>query len=193
MTADDVVSADERRTILGAALNELRVVGIDRFSIHGVAARVGVDPGVITGVWHDRRVLLMDAVLGGAQEQVPLPDTGTLRGDLAAYAQGQIAYHEAEQRRALFHLFLPNHGDDLDGTEVRTDFWAARVGRLSTMMERAAARGELREGVDPLEAMRMLIAALNFDTVYADSTVRPDYAAHVVDIFIRGVTRWPDD
>jgi hypothetical protein len=35
----------------------------------------------------------------------------------------------------------------------------------------------------------MLLAAINFDTVFTDGPVRPDYAEIVLDIFIRGVSR----
>ena len=189
MTTENAVSAQKRRKFVDAALTELALVGVDRFSIDRVARRVGVDPEVITAIWHDRRVLLMDAVLSNAQEHVPVPDTGSLRGDLTAYVRAQIEYHNSEQRRALFHAFLPNHANDLDGTEVRPDFWNIRIERMSVMLERAAQRGELRDGLDTSEAMKMLSAAINFDTVYTDGPVRPDYAEVVLDIFIRGVSR----
>jgi hypothetical protein len=84
---------------------------------------------------------------------------------------------------------LSNHSDDLDGTQVRPDFWNARVDQLSTMLTRAGARGELHDGVDPVEATRMLCAAVNFDTVYTDGPVRPDYVASMLEIFIRGISR----
>lgn len=189
MTTENAVSAQQRRTFVDAALAELGLVGVDRFSIERVARRVGVDPEVITAIWHDRRVLLMDAVLSNAQEHVPVPNTGSLRGDLTVYVRAQIDYHNSEQRRALFHAFLPNHADDLDGTEIRPDFWNIRIERLSAMLQRAAERGELREGLEVSEAMKMFIAAINFDTVYTDGPVRPDYAEVALDIFIRGVSR----
>lgn len=188
MMADNVASQQVRRTIVDAALAELAATGVDRFSIDRVAARVGVSPSVITDTWHDRRILLMDAVLSRAGEHVPVPDTGTLRGDLTEYVNAQIEYHSNERLRALFYAFLPNHSDDLDGTQVRPDFWNARVDRLSMMLTRAGARGELRDGVDPIEATRMLCAAVNFDTVYTDGPVRPDYVAVMLEIFIRGIS-----
>ncbi len=189
MTTENAVSARQRRKFLDAALAELALVGIDRFSIERVATRVGVDPQVIIAIWHDRRVLLMDAVLSRAREHVPVPDIGSLRGDLTEYVRAQIEYHNSDRRRALFHAFLPNHANDLDGTEVRPDFWSIRIEGMSVMLERAARRGELREGLDISEAMKMLLAAINFDTVFTDGPVRPDYAEIVLDIFIRGVSR----
>lgn len=189
MTTNEAVSAQQRRQFVDAALAELALVGVDRFSIDRVARRAGVDPEVLTAIWHDRRILLMDAVLSNAHEQVPVPDTGSLRGDLTEYVRTQIEYHNSERRRALFHAFLPNHTNDLDGTEIRPDFWNIRIEKTSTILRRAAERGELREDVDTSEAMKMFLAAINFDTVYSDGPVRPEYAAMVTEIFLRGVSR----
>ena len=186
---DDADAEAIRGVVLKAAFDELVDRGIDRFTVDRVAKRAGVEPDVIIAIWGDRRILLMDAVLSNAQEHVPVPDTGSLRGDLTAYVRAQIEYHNSEQRRALFHAFLPNHANDLDGTEVRPDFWNIRIERMSVMLERAARRGELRDGLDTSEAMKMLSAAINFDTVYTDGPVRPDYAEVVLDIFLRGVNR----
>lgn len=66
----------ERRVILDAALAEVVAKGIDEFTIEGAAARAGVDPAVITQVWGDRRVLLLEAQIGAATEWIPVPDTG---------------------------------------------------------------------------------------------------------------------
>ena len=90
MTTENAVSAQQRRKFVDAALTELALVGVDRFSIDRVARRVGVDPEVITAIWHDRRVLLMDAVLSRAREHVPVPDTGSLRGDLTEYVRASL-------------------------------------------------------------------------------------------------------
>jgi len=74
----------DRQAILDAALAEVVAKGIDEFTVEGVAGRAGVDPGVITQTWGDRRVLLLEAQLGGAAQWVPIPDTGSLRDDLQA-------------------------------------------------------------------------------------------------------------
>ena len=78
------ISAAPRR----AAFRELVDRGIDRFTVDGVAARADVDHETITAIWHDRRVLLMDALSSSSQSIIPLPDTGTLRGDRGELREG---------------------------------------------------------------------------------------------------------
>ena len=61
------------------------------------------------------------------------------------------------------------------------------------VLQRAAERGELREGVDALEAIRMFFAAYLFDLTFSDTPVRADYATQMLDIFFHGITRRPGD
>ena len=46
-----------------AAMAELAATGVDDFTLDGVAKRAGVDVKAIVAHWHDRRVLLMEAML----------------------------------------------------------------------------------------------------------------------------------
>ncbi|HNA51546.1 MAG TPA: TetR family transcriptional regulator, partial [Mycobacterium sp.] len=84
MTKPDDADAEAiREVVLKAAFDELVDRGIDRFTVDRVAKRAGVEPDVIIAMWGDRRILLMDAVLSSSESVIPIPDTGTLRGDLA--------------------------------------------------------------------------------------------------------------
>lgn len=184
----DEVSMKERDRILGAALDEFRIRGIDNFSMDGVADRAGVDPGLITRYWHDWRVLLMDAQLTRARRQIPTPDNGNIREDLHAYADSLVEVANTSQGRRWFHRNLPN-GLDTDLTEVRSDFWNIRFSELVPILLQAAERGEIRDDVDPLDVMRAFSAALYYDVIFADSPVRPDFAEQVIAIFLRGISR----
>jgi hypothetical protein len=64
-----------------------------------------------------------------------------------------------------------------------------RFNDFAPVLQRAAERGELRKGIDPMEAVRMFFSAYLFDVIFADTPVRPEYAAQMLDIFIHGITR----
>ena len=182
-TADAV-----RSRIVDAAAAELIDRGIDDFSIARVANRSGVDPTVIRTLWHDRRVLLMDAMLSTAEQIVPLSDTGSLRGDLGALVASLATLADTQTGRKRFHRLLAN-GRDADLTEVGADFWAYRFAAARPILERAAERGELRDGLDFDNVIRMFSAALYYDVIYLDAPVLPEFAEQVVDLFIRGIVR----
>jgi hypothetical protein len=111
-----------RGIILQAAFDELVVSGIDRFSFERVSARAGVDVGVIETIWHDRRVLLMDAVLSSSESIIAIPDTGSLRGDLALAVESAVAIAATRDGRRQFRSMLPLDRD-FDPTCVQKDFW----------------------------------------------------------------------
>jgi AcrR family transcriptional regulator len=176
-----------RRDIVGAAVQELRMRGIDEFSIDGVARRADMSPKVIYQGWHDRRVLLMEATLHAGGLPIRVPDSGGVRTDLMALTQSMAEARSTPEGRAVFSRLLPR-GEDIDLSEVRNDFWDIQEHRFADILRRATARGELRLGVDPMEACRMFVTAINYDLLIRDEPLRPDYLTQVIDIFIRGIT-----
>lgn len=175
-----------RDRIFDAARAELLESGIDRFSIEGVGRRAGVPPADIRVRWHDRRVLLMEALLVRTSDSEWNPDTGSLHTDLEAVSALAAQISGTGAGRALFHRVLPASGD-VDLAEIASDLWAARFRDAAQMLERAAHRGQLRDGVVPAEAIRMFTAAFYYDVIFGDSPVRPEYAEQVIDIFLHGV------
>jgi PAS domain S-box-containing protein len=169
-----------------AVLAELLDSGIDRFSIERVATRADVDAAVIRLQWHDRRVLLMDAMLARTSASAWNPDTGSLHTDLEAMSSLAVELSQTAAGRALFRRVLPG-GSDVDLAEISSDLWAARFRDAAQVLQRAVERAQLRDGIAPEEAIRMFAAAFYYDVIFNDSPVRPEYADHVVDIFLHGI------
>lgn len=130
----------------------------------------------------------MDAITTRAAQLVPTPDTGNLHDDLHAFAAATNMLADTEQGRRWFHRMLPT-GRYADLYEISSDFWDLRFNAVAPILHRAAQRGELRDNIDPGDALRMLSVALYFDVIFSDAPVRPDYASQVLDIFIRGIIR----
>ena len=175
-----------RDRVLNAALDEFRIRGIDDFSILRVAERAGVPAEYVESNWRSWRVLLMEAQLTRVREQIPTPDTGSLRGDLIELSESLTRSSQTTQDRRWFQRNLPNN-HDTDFLDVRKDFWDTRFADLAEIFARADARGELREGIDPVEAARLFCAAFFYDVTFADTPVRAPYGELVLDVFLRGV------
>ena len=185
---DDADAEAIREVVLKAAFDELVDRGIDRFTVDRVAKRAGVEPDVIIAIWGDRRILLMDAVLSSSESVIPIPDTGTLRGDLALAFDTAVTIASTREGRRQLYSMLPR-GRDFDPTEVQRDFWDNRLIAWAVTFRRAQQRGELREGIDPMAATRMLAAAVNFDVLFADNPISAEYVEQVLDMFLHGVVR----
>lgn len=77
--------------ILTATVELLSELGYDRMSIDAVAARAGVSKPTIYRRWPDGKEQLVSAAVVRCKEDMPVIDTGSLRGDLVALLEHTIA------------------------------------------------------------------------------------------------------
>src|SRR6202042_3362953 len=127
-----------------------------------------------------------DALLNFSEQQLPIPDTGSLREDLAAFAAELAAYLATPLGRALLHA-MTAAGEDPALADARTDFWQARYELASVMIERAVARGELPATVDGRLALEVLIAPLNFRALLTDEPPDQDLPRRLADLVLGGI------
>ncbi|MCB0940625.1 MAG: hypothetical protein KDB72_10365 [Mycobacterium sp.] len=96
---DDAAAENIRQMVLQTAFDELVDRGIDRFTVDRVRKRADVEPDLIITMWGGRRILLMDAVLSSSESVIPIPDTGTLRGDLAMAFEAAVSIASTREGR----------------------------------------------------------------------------------------------
>ena len=178
------VTPKNRSTIQFAALEELMAKGIDGLTTEGIAARAGVHPSVIIETWGGWRPLFLEAAISESRSRFPTPDTGNLRDDLLAVAAGVANVPEAGWFR---RMLAPGHAADL--SEIRADYWTVRAQDFAPIFQRADERGELIDDIDPVETIRMFFSACLHDVIFADTAIRSQYTARLVDLVLRGVTR----
>ena len=181
--------------LLDAAWRELVDVGYGRFTIEGVAARAGTSRPVIYRRWPDRATLAIAAVRHfGQTEQIPTPDTGSVRDDLIALlTQASKARSELA---ALFSVQMGKYYAETGRTpaELRADFLEARQQPfgIDQVLRRGIERGE----IDP-ERMTPRIAGLPGDLLRHEllMTLQPPAEEAVIeiidDIFLPLVTPRP--
>src|SRR6476469_1608721 len=78
--------------ILTAAIALVREVGYDAVTMDGIAARAGVGKATVYRRWASKEALVVEA-LGGILRAIPVPDTGTTRGDLLALLRVALAMY----------------------------------------------------------------------------------------------------
>ncbi|MET9531084.1 TetR/AcrR family transcriptional regulator [Streptomyces sp. NPDC006649] len=127
--------------------------GRDGFTGRDVAERAGVHEATLYRRWGTLDNLVLDVAASVAQlnEESPIPDTGSLREDLRAWATALVDDLSRPGGLALLRTVLAvrtdeSAGQDPDGGRGRdrqlTDFLAARGVVIQQVLDRAAARGE---------------------------------------------------
>lgn len=185
-------SARVRAAVLTATLDELLTNGVDGMSIAEIARRAGVHETSIYRRWGGKSALALDAVLDRVETHVAVPDTGTLRGDLLALLHGIAAFMQTTLGETLMRIAARH--DLAEYETVRSSFWSVRLGLGARILDRAQARGELRDGVDRRLAIEALVAPLSFRSLLTREPLDDEFITGVVDLILPGLVRpQPDD
>jgi hypothetical protein len=184
----DAVRAEIRARVMPAVIDELARWGVERFSVEAMAERHRLDASMIYRYWGDRQRLIVDAALADVESWGSVTDTGSLRGDLEAFARSVTDRINTDVGRTFLRVMAmgrPGHHDE----ETRAKFWEARFAVVRGVVDRASERGELREGVDPLAAVLIVMAPLQIRALYSDAAVDDDYCAAIADLAWHALVR----
>ncbi|MEE1825808.1 TetR/AcrR family transcriptional regulator [Streptomyces sp. BE20] len=175
-----------RRAVLTAALEILTEEGVARLGIAAVAARAGVNESTVYRRWGTREKLVLDAVLTGSSEGVPVPDTGAVRTDLAAFARALAEYLATPAGRSVARAASLS-SDDPDLAGAWQTFWQSRLDQAGAIVDRAVTRGELPAGTDTALALELLCSPLQTRSLLGHRPIEPDLPERLADMVLDGL------
>jgi AcrR family transcriptional regulator len=145
--------------LLDAAYAELIEGGLAAFTLDGVAARAQTSRPVLYRRWPTREDLVIAAIRHfDAHHRPPIPDTGTLRGDLIAMLKAANRHRMQLIAPVLAQLSGYFLETGRTPAELRRELIGDRVTSDSVIIARAVERGE----IDPAR-LTPRVAALPFD------------------------------
>jgi AcrR family transcriptional regulator len=145
--------------LLEAAYAELIEGGLNAFTLDGVATRAQTSRPVLSRRWQTREELVTAAIRHhDERHRPPIPDTGTLRGDLIAVLKGANQYRLQLIAPVLAQLSGYFLATGRTPAELRRELIGDRLTADSVIIQRAVDRGE----IDPAR-ITPRVAALPFD------------------------------
>ncbi|MEW2272652.1 TetR family transcriptional regulator [Streptomyces sp. SID685] len=115
---------------------------VEVLTIPAVAQRAGVNHTSIYRRWGNRDALLADVAVTQLEEHWPLPDTGSLRGDLLAWAEaGESSLTTPRGQLVMRALALSMPRGPQSGAG-RAQLFAGRIHAIEELRARAIRRGE---------------------------------------------------
>jgi AcrR family transcriptional regulator len=155
--ADDAPKLGRRRDpakdqqILDAAVDVLAETGFDGMTIDMVAARAGAGKATVYRRWASKNELVLDAVACLKKtdlDSMPIPDTGTLRGDLVAMIRPPTIDDAERKLKVMAGLasMLSSAPDLAEAANEAIVEPRARINRM--LLNRAVERGEISADVD---------------------------------------------
>ncbi|MGU3292971.1 TetR/AcrR family transcriptional regulator [Williamsia sp. M5A3_1d] len=145
----------------------------DTLTVPQVAERAGVNPTSIYRRWGGVAALLEEVAVAALTGDEPMPDTGSIRGDLEAWA-GIIVTDITRPERIVYLRAMVSARE---GTPGECPCWEIRDAQAGQMLARAADRGEsvptvaqvLNHIVAPL--YHHVVFGLHADEAFAHSLV----------------------
>ena len=147
LTGRPRIEGDREQEILAATIQVLAEVGYDRLTMDAVAKQAQASKATLYRRWETKAGLVIDA-LASTKGPTTSPDTGTLRGDLIETFCGHGGLTD-QHLVSVFASVITAIARDAEFAEAfRTTFVQAKMAATAAVWERAAARGELRDGID---------------------------------------------
>lgn len=183
------VEGDREQEILDATLTVLAETGYDRLTMDAVAAEAKASKATLYRRWSSKPELVVDAVCS-AKEHPPTPDTGTLRGDLLAAYCGLGGLGDARSMGVLAAVITAMARDEEFAQAYRRDFIGPKQRAMRLVLERAVARGEVRDDVDLDLVAPALPGIVLHRVLLLGEQATPDLVARVIDqIILPAVSR----
>ncbi len=171
--------------VLGAAMAELGAVGYVALRLEDVAARAGVAKTTVYRRWPTKAALITAALDELGRYDDPLPDTGTLRGDILAVLEDAMSRVGTPEGLAIARMVTTERGVPEVDALVRQLKDKSRNHRAKIVL-RAQERGQLPADADP-----HLILDCVFGVVFArlirfgEKTDRPT-CERLIDLVVTG-------
>jgi AcrR family transcriptional regulator len=180
-------SARVRDAVLQGALQAMAEHGPDGVTISEIARRAGVHATSIQRRWGSRESVMLDALLTYSQEKLPIPDTGSLRNDLIAFARSIAGYLATPLGRTVAHAMASTDDDPILAAN-RAGFWQARYDIARVIVDRAIDRREVPATTDPQLALEMLVAPLHFRQLLTRQPIDDSFVVQMADTLMRGLS-----
>ena len=185
------LDGEREQAILRAAYDLLAETGYQGLRVDAVAARAQASKATLYRHWPTKAELVTDAVRACKATDEPLPDTGTLRGDLMSWFCDITKMIASEEGPILAGLFMALHSEPELAVQLRK-MRESKVPLANTLCARAEARGELSPGYDA-RLIDEIVPALIFMRRFAlGEPLDQAFLDHLVDdIILPLLTREP--
>jgi AcrR family transcriptional regulator len=177
-------SARVQQAVRKATMDVLFEGGFDALSIKEIAERAGVHESSIYRRWGTKADLIIDALLSRLGQEIPIPDTGSLREDLLVSLRAAAAFLGTPLGENLVLMALRQ---DLVSDTDKDRFFIDRLTRATLILDRAETRGELRPGIDHFLAIEMLIGPMYLRFLLTGEPLNESAFESVVDLLLTGI------
>jgi AcrR family transcriptional regulator len=174
--------------VMKATLAEVARVGLEHLSIEGVAARANVNKTTIYRRWPTPHALARAALVCAAESSSDPPDTGTLRGDLRAFAREFRRIASMPDMQTIMRMRWAGDAKGPMATLMR-GIQEKKHAQWKLMLRRAVDRRELPEGIDLDLVHEIVVGAFLFLVLLGPRRSDATRLDRAIEMILDGVAR----
>lgn len=167
--------------IFEATLAELAEVGYARLTMERVAARAHASKMSLYKRWPSRRELVIAALRHRDRTPEAPPDTGNLRDDVLAFLRRMARQLDGMLGEAARGLMTETLIDPGTTAAARAGAFAVRDSAIRGILDRAAARGEIRADAITPQLVSLAPALLDHHFLLHGAPIPDDIIVGIVD------------
>lgn len=178
-------SADER--ILAAAAHLILTRGFDNMTVDEVAATARAGKATVYRRWAGKEDLAFAALEQLYNNELPIPDTGSLRGDLRASTRQALEFSASETGRTYTRMTIAESLRDRRVGALYTAAYEGQEAAARAMFQRGIDRGELRPDFRMDIAVSWFAGLMILYAVIDRPVPSPDEADELIDFMLDGI------
>lgn len=164
--------------ILEAAWQQAIEVGYRRLTVEAIAKRAGVGKQTIYRWWPSKEAILLEVVNSRTDITLDFPDTGDIMADLGDQIAQVAQFLGSEDYAPYRALIAASQSDPELAQQIRHQIIHPRVEACARRLEKAQADGQLRDDIDPLDAVELIYAPIYYRLLLHTRPLSPDDARH---------------
>ena len=174
-------SSGTEAAILAATRALLEEGGVRRLTIEGVAARAGVAKTTIYRRWRSRDELALAVLIRMVEEFGPVPDLGDTHAEFVAVVNDAVRILGSTMMGAVMKGLVSELAVDPElGRQFQERVVGVRQAEVKRLLDRAVARGDLREGIHSPHLHEMLFGPIYYRLLLSGKQLDDELAERIV-------------
>lgn len=157
-------------------------------TVDEVASSAGVGKATVYRRWARKEDLAVAAMEQLYRDEMPAPDTGSLREDLRAMYASVLGFAHSPAGVDYIRTTIKESMRDSRIASLHRQASARAERGAAAVFERARHRGEVRDGVPLDVAVQLLAGIVTMRAVTGQDMPQPDEVDQLVELVLRGIT-----
>jgi AcrR family transcriptional regulator len=178
---------DVDRSVVDAAVDAISELGFDGMTMEAVARRAGVAKATLYRRFPSKVDLALAVCEAASPAMPPTPDTGSVRDDLVEVLGALVEKLRSSDSGRIMPAMVAASSSNPEVREAMHRFSASRRSRALEVLERAVARGEVRDDVDLGLVVDMLSGPVFYRHLISGRPVSAKVLGDLVELVLAGI------